>query len=342
MSEVDAQNEEVVVSEIVKQNKKVVVGLLLALVAVVIFLVFRSGGTDPEEVSAHAEGPIPEAATAAAQAAAYAGQAAGTASGFSLDTEASVSADWDRVVQAWEEVVEAWEEADSIVAYYRAEAAAGRAVELARSAFDRESANARFLYEEARFAEDYGTAGEHLAVESAARATVVAAEAALRASNSAIEAAQHVSDERPGDAFDSVREAGQWAIEAAKAADEALWQSSAQGVEAAVAEEEAEARAVAAAAVAEEEAEARAVAAAATAAAEEEAAYAAAEEEAAAAAAAAEEAAAAAAAAAEEAAAAAMREEIDAMAAQAASILAEVGAAAEEAAAAAGCCGGLR
>ena len=122
---------------------------------------------------------MPEAATAAAQAAAYAGQASDAASSFSLLVEDSSS--WGMVSQAWEEVVQAWEEADSIVTYYRAEAAAGRAARLARSAFDRESDNAEFLYERARFEEDYGPAGESVAIEIAAQAVVAAAEAVLRA-----------------------------------------------------------------------------------------------------------------------------------------------------------------
>ena len=284
------------------EHKKIIASVALIL-AVVLFLVFRSSGPDPENVAANDEGPMPEAATAAAQAAAYAGQAANTASLFSLLTEGSSSLGWERVSQAWEEVIQTWEEADSIVAYYRAEAAAARAVELARSAFDRESDNAEFLYEKARFDEDYGAAGESLAVETAARAVVAAAEAALRASNDAIEAAEHAKDERPGDAFDSVRETEDWAIEAAKAADEALWQSSAEGIEAAVAEEEAAVRAAAEVAAAEEEAAVRAAAE-----------VAAAEEEAAAAYA------------------AAIREEVDAMADQAAGILAEAEAAAAGAA----------
>ena len=227
-------------------------GVVLALLAIVLFLVSRSGGADPENVTANDEGPIPEAAIAAAQAAAYAEQAANTASVFFLLTDGPSSSGWERVSQAWEEVIQAWEQADSIVAYYRAEAAAGRALELTRSAFDRESDNAEFLYDKARFDEEYRAAGESLAVGTATRAVVAAAQAAFRASNSAIEAAQHVEDERPADAFGSVREAGEWVIQAATAADEVVWQSSDKGIYAAVAEEEAAARAAAEAVAAEE------------------------------------------------------------------------------------------
>ena len=229
------------------KNVWVQIGLGVLVLAVGAFFVVASGEPDPETVEANPEGPIPEAATAAAQAAAYALQAANTAAASSKAAETSPAPDWERVAQAWEDVVRAWGDAESIIAYYTAEAAAARAEEITRTAVNQEVAHAGFLYEEARFAEDSAAAGESQAIQATAFAVGVAAEAALRASNSATEAAEYAEARRPQSAFESAREAADWSIAAARAAEVAEWQSSPEGIESLIAE----ATAAAEAAVAE-------------------------------------------------------------------------------------------